>query len=78
MHQTHRRAAEQHALAAQNHRTAAEHNERGDHEAAMYHSLRAMEHSDQAYKLAKEARGKSGQIDDLPANDRLTANTGKS
>ena len=62
MHELHRKAAEQHTLAAQKHRTAAEHNEKGNHEAAMYHSLRALEHSDHAYKLAKDARSKSGKI----------------
>ena len=62
MHDAHRRAAEQHELAALTHRTAAEHNEKGDYSAAILHSERALEYSDQAYKLAKEAHSKSGQI----------------
>ena len=62
MHEEHRQAAELHELAAHAHRTAAEHNERGDYAAAVYHSQRALEYSDQAYKLAKEAQSKSGQI----------------
>ena len=44
------------------HRTAAEHNEKGDYAAAIWHSERALEYSDQAYKLAKEAHNKSGEI----------------
>lgn len=62
MHETHRRAAEQHELAAQAHRTAAEHNEKGDNEAGDWHAERALEYADHAYKLAKEAHTKSGQI----------------
>ena len=62
MHEEHRKAAEQHELAAQAHRTAAEHNEKGDSGAADWHSERAMEYSDHAYKLAKEAHTKSGEI----------------
>jgi hypothetical protein len=65
MHEAHRKAAEQHELAAQAHRTAAEHNEKGDYAAAIRHSQRALEYSDQAYKLAKEAHTKSGQIASL-------------
>jgi len=65
MHETHRRAAEQHELAAQAHRTAAEHNEKGDCGTATWHSARAMECSDHAYKLAKEAHNKSGQVESL-------------
>src|ERR1035438_2952819 len=61
MHEAHRRAAEQHELAAQAHRTAAEHNEKGDLSNAVWHSQRAMEYSDHAFKLAKEADSKSGQ-----------------
>jgi hypothetical protein len=57
-----RRAAEQHELAAHAHRTAAEHNEKGDNETGNWHAQRALEYSDQAYKLAVEAHGKSGQI----------------
>jgi hypothetical protein len=59
---THRRAAEQHELAAHAHRTAAEHNEKGDNETGNWHAQRALEYSDQAYKLAVEAHSKSGQI----------------
>lgn len=63
MHEeAHQKAAEQHELAAQAHRTAAEHNEKGDYTAAVWHSERALEYSQQAYKLAKEAQTKSGQI----------------
>jgi hypothetical protein len=62
MHEEHRRAAEQHELAAKAHRTAAEHNEKGDYAAATWHSERALEYSDLAYKLAKEAHNKSGKI----------------
>ena len=62
MHDAHRKAAEQHELAARAHRTTAEHNEKGDEEGASWHAQRALEHSDHAYKLAKEAHAKSGQI----------------
>ncbi len=62
MHETHRRAAEQHELAAYAHRTAAEHNEKGDNETGDWHAERALEYSDRAYKIAKEAHTKSGQI----------------
>jgi hypothetical protein len=62
MHETHRKAAEQHELAAQAHRTAAEHNEKGDDEAGRWHAERALEYSDAAYKLAKEAHSKSARI----------------
>jgi hypothetical protein len=62
MHQAHRQAAEQHELAAHAHRTAAEHNEKGDDGEGSWHSERALEYSDHAYKLAKEAHSKSGQI----------------
>jgi hypothetical protein len=65
MHEEHRKAAELHELAARAHRTAAEHNEKGDFAAAEYHSQRALEYSDQAYKLAKEAHAKSGKIGSL-------------
>jgi hypothetical protein len=58
----HRKAAELHELAAQAHRTAAEHNEKGDNEAGNWHAQRALEFSEHAYKLAKEAHAKSGQI----------------
>lgn len=49
----HRKAAELHA---------AEHNEKGDEAAGSWHSQRALEYSDQAYKLAREAHNKSAQI----------------
>jgi hypothetical protein len=62
MHESHRRAAEQHELAANAHRTAAEHNEKGDPEVAFWHSERALEYSDHAYRLAKDAHTKSGKI----------------
>jgi hypothetical protein len=62
MHDTHRKAAEQHDFAAKAHRTAAEHNEKGDYEAGQWHSARALNYSDQAYRLAKDAHTKSGQI----------------
>ena len=62
MNDLHRKAAEQHELAAHAHRTAAEHNEKGDYSTAIWHSERALEFSDQAYKLAKEAHNKSGRM----------------
>jgi hypothetical protein len=62
MHDAHLKAAEQHDLAACAHRTAAEQNEKGDKEAGRWHAERALEHSSNAYKLAKEAHTKSGQI----------------
>jgi hypothetical protein len=65
MHQTHREAAEKHELAAHAHRTAAEHNEKGEHANAVFHAERALEYSDHAYKLAKEAHNKSAQIESL-------------
>jgi hypothetical protein len=58
----HRMAAEQHELAARAHRTAAEHNEKGDNEAGNWHAQRALDYSDQAFKLATEAHSKSGRI----------------
>jgi hypothetical protein len=65
MHEAHRKAAEQHELAAQAHRTAAEHNEKGDNIAGIWHSEQALQYSDHAYRLAKEAHTKSGQIRSL-------------
>jgi hypothetical protein len=62
MHEAHRKAAEQHDLAAKAHRTAAEHNEKGDYTAAIWHSERALEYADQAFKLSREAHSKSGEI----------------
>jgi hypothetical protein len=68
---THRQAAEQHELAAQAHRTAAEHNEKGKNELGNWHLERAMGYSDHAYKLAKQARSKSGQLDSLEPTPTL-------
>jgi len=64
-HEAHRRAAAQHDIAAKAHRTAAEHNEKGDETQTSWHSQRALEHSDHAFKLAKEAHSKSGQMETL-------------
>jgi hypothetical protein len=58
----HRKAAELHLLAAKAHRTAAEHNEKGEDDMGNWHSQRALEYSDSAYKLAKEVHNKSGQM----------------
>ena len=63
MHEQHTKAAEQHELAAKAHRTAAEHNEKGNETEMSWHAERALEYSDQAYRLAKEAHNKSGQIE---------------
>jgi len=65
VHQTHREAAEHHEKAASAHRTAAEHNEKGENQTGNWHSERALEHADQAYRLAKEAHNKSGRIESL-------------
>jgi len=65
MHEEHRKAAEQHEFAAKAHRTAAEHNEKGDCAGADCHAERALEYSDHAYKLAKEAHNKSGAMESL-------------
>lgn len=65
MHELHRQAADQHELAARAHRTAAEHNEKGDNPTGNWHNERALEYSDRAYQLAKEAHTKSGQIGTL-------------
>ena len=65
MHETHRKAAEQHELAARAHRMAAEHNEKGDNVAGSWHAEQALQYSDHAYRLAKEAHTKSGQIVNL-------------
>jgi len=62
-HQAHLKAAGQHDLAAQSHRTAAEHNEKGDEAGESWHSQRALEYSDHAYKLAREAHNKSGRME---------------
>lgn len=65
MHELHRKAAEQHEMAARAHRTAAEHNEKGDNPTGNWHSKRALEYADRAYKLAKEASSKSEQMESL-------------
>jgi hypothetical protein len=65
MHNLHGEAARQHELAAQAHRTAAEHNEKGDDPSDNWHDQRALEYSDRAYALAKEAESKSGKIGSL-------------
>ena len=65
MHESHHKAAEQHELAARAHRTAAEHNEKGDNPTGNWHAERALEFADHAYKLAKDAHNKSGQIESL-------------
>ena len=59
----HREAAAQHELAAKSHRTASEHNEKGDDDGGRWHAERALEYSNHAYRLAKEAHNKSGQIE---------------
>ena len=66
MQDLHRKIAEYHELAAQAHRTAAEHNEKGDNETGNWHSKRALDYSNQAYELAKEAHNKSARIETLP------------
>jgi hypothetical protein len=63
MYDAHEEAARQHELAAQAHRTAAEHNEKGNDEAGRWHAERALEYSDHAYRLAREAHNKSGQME---------------
>lgn len=65
MNNIHSQAAEQHELAAHAHRTAAEHNEKGDDEAGKWHAARALEYSDHAYRLAREAHTKSGRLETL-------------
>ncbi len=65
MHDAHKKTAEQHEHAKQAHRTDAEHNEKGDNETENWHSERALDYSDQAYRLAKEVYAKSGQIRNL-------------
>jgi len=65
MHESHRQAAEQHELAARAHRTAAEHNEKGDNPTSNWHSERALDNADHAYKLARDAHNKSGRVESL-------------
>lgn len=71
MHMLHREAAKLHQLAAQAHRTAAEHNEKGDNPTGNWHTQRALEFSDHAYEVAREAHNKSGQIGNLLIVDTL-------
>ena len=63
MHYKHNEAAELHDLAAHAHRTAAEHNEKGENETGNWHSTRALEYSERAHTLAREAHNKSGRIE---------------
>jgi hypothetical protein len=63
MQNAHGNAAAQHERAAQAHRTAAEHHEKGDSEAGNWHANRALEYSDHAYRLAREAHNKSGRME---------------
>ena len=65
VHESHQKAAEQHELAARAHRTAAEHNEKGDNPTGNWHSERALEYAEHAYRLAMDAHNKSGQIGSL-------------
>jgi len=65
MHESHRQAAEEHERAAKAHRTAAEHNEKGENDLGNWHAERALDHADRAYRLAKDAHGKTGQIESL-------------
>ncbi len=65
MHEDHWQAAEQHEHAARAHRTAAEHNEKGETDSGNWHAERALEYSDHAFKVAKQAHNKSGQIEAL-------------
>jgi hypothetical protein len=74
VYDTHQHAADQHELAAHAHRTAAEHNEKGKNELGNWHLQRALEYSDHAYKLAKEAQSKSGQIGPLEPTSANNAN----
>jgi hypothetical protein len=62
MHELHREAAQQHERAAQAHRTASEHNEKGDNPSGNWHAQRALQYSNRAYELAREAHNKSGRI----------------
>ena len=71
MSDTHRQSADQHELAAHAHRTAAEHNENESNELVNWHLQRAMEYSDHAYKLAKDAHSKTGQMGSLEPTPAL-------
>jgi hypothetical protein len=60
----HQKAAKYHDVsAAHSHRTAAEPNEKGDNENGDWYLERALEYSKRAYKLAREAHSKSGQME---------------
>lgn len=59
----HQKAAKYHDLSGQAHPTAAEHNERGEDASGNRHLARALERSQRAYKLAREAHNKSGRMD---------------
>jgi DnaK suppressor protein len=65
VHESHQKPAEQHELAARAHRTAAEHNEKGDDPTGNWHSERALQYAEHAYRLARDAHNKSGQIESL-------------
>ena len=65
LHESHRKAAEQHEMAARAHRTAAEHNEKGENPTGNWHLERALEYAEHAYQFAKDAHSKSGQIESL-------------
>ena len=65
MHEEHWQAAKQHEQAARAHRTAAEHNEKGNDDGGKWHAERALEYSDHAFKVAKQAHNKSGKIEAL-------------
>ncbi len=71
MYDTHRQSADQHELAAHAHRTAAEHNENENNGLVNWHLQRALEYSDHAYKLAKDAYSKSGQMGSLEPTPAL-------
>jgi len=61
MHDAHKKTTEQHEFAVQAHRTAAEPNEKGDNAMGNWHSERALDYSDQAYKLAKKPTPSQGR-----------------
>ena len=70
MHDTHRKAAEQHELAAHAHRTAAEHHEKGDDEAGRWHAERALETRIMPINLQRKpirSLGKLGRFDHVNA-----------
>ena len=59
---SHRRAAEFHALAEHAHLAAAEHHDKQDHLSAHEQSGRALEHARKAFEAAQEAHAKSSQL----------------